>query len=42
MAAQWHAAQAAAGAKYLLAPAVRFRTTARPAELARLPNWSGA
>ena len=42
MAAQWHAAQAAAGAKYLLAPGCSVPDNSTPAELARLPELVGA
>jgi uroporphyrinogen decarboxylase len=42
MAAQWHAAQAAAGAKFLLSPGCSVPDDSTPAELARLPDLVGA
>ena len=42
MAAQWHAAQAAAGAKFLLAPGCSVPDNSTAAELARLPDLVGA
>ncbi len=42
MAAQWHAAQAASGAKFLLAPGCSVPDNSTAAELARLPDLVGA
>ncbi|MGO9096287.1 MAG: uroporphyrinogen decarboxylase family protein [Bryobacteraceae bacterium] len=42
MAAQWHAAQAASGAKYVLAPGCSVPDNSTAAELARLPDLVGA
>jgi uroporphyrinogen decarboxylase len=42
MTAQWHAAQAAAGAKFLLSPGCSVPDNSTAAELARLPELVGA